>query len=126
MRMIYDSELKKEIMLLKQENISGIGTILFSLLVASCCIGPAIFIIFGTSAGILGGLSFMSPLKPYLLGVAFVMLGYSFWKLYLKKPDCACRENILARKIARWIFWAGFTAFVFAASFQKVVLWIYR
>ncbi len=101
------------------------GTILTSSLVASCCIGPAIFIISGASVGFLSGLSFLEPATPYLIGTAFLMLGYSFWKLYLKKPDCACKEDLRARKIARGIFWVGFTALTIAVSFQKVVIWIY-
>lgn len=110
---------------MNRTNLSSSGTILTSLLAASCCIGPAIFIIFGTSVGFLGKLSFLTPIQPYLLVTAFIMLGYSFWKLYLKKPSCVCKENISARKIARGIFWIGFIALVFAASLQKVVLWLY-
>jgi hypothetical protein len=53
------------------------------------------------------------------------MLGFSFWKLFLKKPDCNCKEDIRARKIARGVWWVGFAALVFAASFQPVLLWIY-
>jgi hypothetical protein len=53
------------------------------------------------------------------------MLGYSFWKLYIKKPDCTCEADVRTRRIARGTFWIGFIALVFAASFQKVVLWIY-
>jgi mercuric ion transport protein len=110
---------------LNKANISSIGTILTSLIATSCCIGPAIFIIFGTSVGFISKLSFLMPIQPYLLGVAFVMLGYSFWKLYINKSDCTCEADIGVRKIARGIFWIGFIALVFAASFQKVVLWIY-
>lgn len=110
---------------MKTENISGIGTVLASLLAASCCIGPAIFVVFGTSVGFLGRLSFLDPLRPYLLGAAFIMFAYSFYKLYLKKPDCECVEGFSARKVARGIFWFGFAALIFAASFSKVIIWIY-
>lgn len=106
-------------------NLSSIGTILISLLAASCCIGPAIFVVFGTSFGFLGQLTFLAPIQPYLLGAAFLMLGYSFWRLYLKKVDCECKADLGARKIARGIFWVGFISLVFALSFQKVVLWLY-
>jgi hypothetical protein len=34
---------------MKKENITSIGTVAASLLASSCCIGPAIFIVFGTS-----------------------------------------------------------------------------
>lgn len=110
---------------MKTENISTIGTVVTSFLAASCCIGPAIFIVFGASAGVLGKLSFFETYRTYLVGAGFLMLGFSFWKLYLKKPDCNCKEDIRARKIARGIWWFGFAALVFAAAFQPVLLWIY-
>ena len=110
---------------MKKENVSSMGTAIASLLATSCCIGPAIFVVFGTSVGFLGWFSFLEPLRPYLLGAAFIMLGFSFWKLYLKKADCTCEEDIRARKIARGILWIGVVLLVFAISFQTILLWIY-
>jgi mercuric ion transport protein len=110
---------------MKKENISSIGTVAAALLATSCCVGPAIFVVFGTSIGFLSKLAFMDVLRPYFLGVAFLMLGYSFWKLYLKKPDCPCPEELRPRRIARVIFWIGFVSLVVAFSFQKIVVWIY-
>lgn len=112
---------------MKKENVSSVGTAVASLLAASCCIGPAIFVIFGASAGFLSKLSFLEPARPYLLGAAFLMLSYSFWKLYLRKQTiaCACEADVRARTVARGIFWTGFAALVFAVSFQRVVLWIF-
>ncbi len=75
---------------MKKENISSIGTVVAAFLAASCCIGPAIFVIFGTSAGFLGKLAFFETYRAYLLGAGFLMLGFSFWKLFLKKADCTC------------------------------------
>jgi hypothetical protein len=101
------------------------GTILTSFFAASCCIGPALFIVTGTSVGFLSRFSFLEPATPYMLATAFLMLGYSFWRLYIKKPDCNCTQEVRTRKISRTIFWIGLTSLVIAASFQKVVLWIY-
>ncbi len=110
---------------MKTENISGIGTLLASLLAASCCIGPAVFVVFGTSVGFLGKFSFLDPLRLYLLGAALLMFAYSFYKLYLKKPDCECADSLRTRRAARGIFWVGFAALLFAASFKNVIIWIY-
>jgi len=110
---------------MKNENISSIGTLLASFLAASCCIGPAVFILFGASAGFLGKLSFFEPLRPYLLGAGFLMLGFSFWKLYVQKRDCTCDADVRARKIARGIWWVGFASLVIAATFQKAILLVY-
>jgi hypothetical protein len=111
---------------MKTENISSTGTILASFLAASCCIGPAIFVIFGTSASFMSSFTFLEPLRPYLLGAAILLLSFSFWKLYLKKKDCSCEEDFRARKIARGIFWVGAVAFFFSASFQGVLIHIYQ
>jgi len=111
---------------MKAENLSSIGMILSSLLAASCCIGPAIFVIFGTSVSFLGALTFMESLRPNLLGAAALLFGFSFWKLYLKKPDCSCEEDDRARKIARGILWIGGVATVFSASFQSVLIHLYQ
>ena len=112
---------------MKKENISSMGTVITSLLAASCCIGPVIFVIFGTSVGFLGKLSVLGLVRPYLLTAAFAMFGYSFWKLYLRKRtiECACEADLRSRRIARGIFWTGFAALVFAVSFQKLALWIF-
>lgn len=111
---------------LNKTNMSSMGTIVTSFLAASCCTGPAIFVITGTSAGLLGKLSFLTPVKPYLLSAGFIMLGYSFQNLYLKnKPECACND-IRMRKFSRSMFWVGFIVLVFVALFPKVVLWFYR
>lgn len=110
---------------MKKENISSVGTILTSFFAASCCVGPAVFIVTGTSVGFLSRLSFLEPVTPYMLVIAFLMLSYSFWKLYLKKLDCDCNQDVWTRKIARIIFWVGFTSLLLAVSFPKVILWIY-
>ncbi len=110
---------------MKKENLSSLGSVVAALLATSCCVGPAVFVVFGTSVGFLGKLSVLEPLRPYMLGAAFLMLGYSFRKLYPKAPDCDCEADIRTRRVARGILWVGFTALVVAASFQKVVLWLY-
>jgi mercuric ion transport protein len=109
---------------MQKETVSNLGTILASFLAASCCIGPAIFVIFGTSIGFMGKFAALEPMRPYLLGAGFLMLGYSFWKLYLKKQACNCKADIRARKIARGIFWFGFGALVLATVFQDLILFL--
>ncbi len=110
---------------MSKEKYTGIGSIIASFLAASCCIGPAVFVLFGTSAGFLGKLSFLERFRPYLLGAAFVMLGYSFYNLYVKKPDCDCAEDIRNRKIARGIFWIGLVAVVISLTFRRLILLLY-
>lgn len=109
---------------MRKETVSTTGSIVTALLATSCCVGPAIFVIFGASIGFMGRLSVLSPLRPYFLAAAFVLLGYSFWKLFLKKADCNCVADFRARKAARIIFWLGFGLTVFALGFQSAVSWV--
>jgi mercuric ion transport protein len=110
---------------MKIENLSNAGTIFASFLAASCCLGPAVFVVFGTTVGFLGKFAVFEALRPYLLAAAILLLGYSFWRLFLAKPDCSCKADIRARKIARGVWWVGLASLVFAASFRQIVLWVY-
>ncbi len=110
---------------MKSENASSLGTALVSFLAASCCIGPAIFVVFGASVGFLGKFAFLGAFRFYFLGLGFLMLGFSFWKLFLKKRECECENDIRSQKIARGIWGVGFVSLIFAASFQRIVLWLY-
>jgi len=111
---------------MKTENLTSLGTIVASFLAASCCIGPAVFVIFGTTFGFLSKLSFMESLQPFLIGLALALFSFSFWRLYLKKPECDCTEDVKSRTIARGILWVGAGAIAISASFQSVLLRIYQ
>lgn len=107
---------------MRKENLAGTGTIIAALLAASCCIGPAVFVVFGVSVGFLGKLAFLDPYSPHLTGVAVLLLGYSFFRLYLRPVECKCQEDFRARRISRVIFWIGIVSLVFALAFQRVLL----
>ena len=110
---------------MKRENISSITAVLFSFLAASCCIGPAIFILFGMSLGFMGEFGFLEAYKTYFLTSGFLMLSYSFWRIYIRKRPCDCKEDIRMQKISKCIWWFGALMFAFALSFQKILIWIY-
>jgi mercuric ion transport protein len=116
---------RREFSMIKKENASSVGVIVTSIFATSCCIGPALFVVFGTSTGFLGKLTFLSPFRPYFFIIAPMLLGYSFWSLYLKKPECEkCVENKRSRTIARSLFWLGLGAVIFSFIFQRLVLTI--
>lgn len=110
---------------MKKETVSSLGAMVAALLAATCCIGPVIFVLFGASFAFLGKLSFMEAFRPYFLGLAGLMVGYSFWKLYLKKTDCACPADIRIRRISRLIFWVGLVVVLLAVFSMNIILWLY-
>jgi mercuric ion transport protein len=118
---------------MEKERLTGIGTILASLLAAACCIGPAAAIVFGASVGFLSGFMVLDPYRPYFLGAAALMLTYSFWRLYLVKRACDCESDARARRISLGIFWTGASLFLAtgaslflaAVFYQQVIGWVY-
>ena len=67
----------------------------------------------------------MEQFRPYFLGLAGLMVGYSFWKLYLKKPDCTCPADVRIRRVSRWIFWVGLMVVLLAFFSKTIILWLY-
>lgn len=110
---------------MNKETMISLGAITAALLSVACCIGPVVFVLFGAAFAFLGKLSFMETFRPYFPGLAGILVAYAFWKLYLKKPDCACPVDIRRRHISRWIFWVGFGLVLLAVFSPKIIPWIY-
>lgn len=65
--------------------------VLAAIAASSCCIPPVIAAIAGVG-GAAGSLSWMEPLRPYLIGLAVLAIGYAWYSHYKlkKEDDCAC------------------------------------
>ena len=65
--------------------------IIAAIAASSCCIPPVIAAIAGVG-GAAGSLSWMEPLRPYLIGLAVVAIGYAWYNHYKpkKEDDCGC------------------------------------
>lgn len=114
---------------------SIVGTVA-SLLAASCCVVPSLFVVFGVSVGGLGFLSALEPYRWYLLGVAYLAVGYSFYRLYLrswikekllKKPaiECACEEPSWTNKLSKGATWMALILLIVATLYPYVLEKIY-
>ncbi len=107
-----------------------------SLLAASCCVVPTLFVVFGVSAGSLSFLSALEPYRWYFLAVAYIAVGYSLYKLYLrswvkekllKKPaiECACEEPSWTQKLSKGVTWVALILLVFATFYPYVLEKLY-
>lgn len=56
---------------------------------SACCIPPVIAAVAGIG-GVAGSLSWMEPLRPYLIGIAIIAIGYAWYNYYRrqKSEDC--------------------------------------
>ncbi|MBL1280775.1 MAG: mercuric transport protein MerTP [Fluviicola sp.] len=78
---------------MKKNNSKGAAAtgVLAALAASSCCIPPIIATVAGVG-GASSSLSWMEPLRPYLIGLAIVAIGYA-WYSHLKPKkadDCGC------------------------------------
>lgn len=73
----------------KAEGVAGLGTLLSAVAASACCIGPIVTTVLG-----LGGASYfqaMEPYRPYLVGLALLLLAFYVALRRLVPPQpCAC------------------------------------
>lgn len=105
--------------------LMGSGIIL-ALTSSLCCIVPLLAMIGGTS-GAISAISWVAPLRPYLLAATVLALGFAFYRAYKpsSKDACGCEEkkNILQSKMFLWVI--AFASILlstfpyYASNFQK-------
>lgn len=97
---------------MKDKLLSGSG-IITALLASLCCVTP-VLAVFGGLGGIATTFSFLEPLRPYLIGMTVLVLGYAFYKAYKPKKnikiECACgvdeKPKFINSKKFLWIITA--------------------
>jgi copper chaperone CopZ len=88
-----------------------------------CCITPVLAVL-GGLGGIASTFSFLEPLRPYLIGITAIVLGFAFYKAYKPEKEgdleCACeddespaKKNFINSKAFLWIV-TGVSILMFA------------
>ncbi len=108
----------------KSSEKKWIGAGLLAAFAASlCCITPVLAVL-GGLGGIASTFSWLDPLRPYLIGVTAVVLGYAFYNAYKPKKEggieCACedeespaKKNFINSKAFLWVV-TGVSILMFA------------
>lgn len=64
----------------------AIGISAVASFIGLCCIGPWAVVLFGVSGAVT--MARWTPVRPYILAVAALMLAWAFWRVYCPKPAC--------------------------------------
>lgn len=113
----------------KKTIIATIASFVPSFLIASCCLGPLIFILTGTSIAWLSGFTALSKYKTFLIIGAFALLTYPFYQLYINrsKIKCDCEinsSNAKLKKLNKILFWLSFIILTIATIYPYLFnLW---
>jgi mercuric ion transport protein len=112
---------------MKKETLATGGALGLSVLIASCCIGPAMFLLFGVSVGALGALSVLEPYQPYFIGAGVVALGFAGYQIFRPAEadaDCgddACAPDSQSRRFTRRFFIVALVFFAVASVYPYVL-----
>jgi mercuric ion transport protein len=71
-----------------KEKLTTGGAVAAAAAASLCCIGPLVFVVLGLGA--FGASAFFETLRPYLLGVAVLLLAFGFYRAYFRRGDTAC------------------------------------
>ena len=89
------------------KNSALVSSVLLALTSSLCCIVPVLTII-GGLAGAASSFSWLTPLRPYLIGATVLSLGFAFYQAYkpVETDSCGCaveKKSFLQSKTFLWI-----------------------
>jgi len=82
---------------MQKNRIVVLGAALLSAVIASiCCIIPVLALVGGIS-GLSANLTWLHPLRPYLIIMAILSLGFAWYRKLGLAADCNCASNAITR-----------------------------
>ncbi len=112
---------------MKKETLATGGVLGLSFLIASCCIGPTLFLLLGVSVGALGVFSVLEPYQPYFIGAGVLALAFAGHRIFRPAEmdtDCgddACAPDSRSRRFTRRFFIVAVVLFMGAAAYPYVL-----
>ena len=100
----------------------AIGISVFASFIGLCCIGPWAVVLFGVSGAVT--MARWAPVRPYIVGVAAVMLAWAFWRVY--RPQPVCEDGSCPTGPSNWLkamLWVA-TILVVVAFFADDLQWL--
>lgn len=106
--------------------LATVGTLASAGLVASHCLGPVVFLLFGTTVGALSALAALERYRPWFIAAGFAFWSYGAYRLYFGSPvgagGAACSgQRPLAR--TRTLLWVGLGVLLIAIVLPKLALY---
>lgn len=100
------------------------GTLLAAGLVAACCLGPTLLVLFGVAGASLGSFAALEPYRPLFLlaGVACWLLAYRQQRRALCESD-ACGTPV-SRRTRRVLLWTSLVVLAIASGYPYAVAYV--
>ena len=94
------------------------ASVIAAIAASVCCIGPIVAVGLGFSAT--GLAAAFEPVRPYLLGLTFLLLSFAFYRAYRRaEENCATGvcERPVSRRAQMLVLWLGAAIVVLFAAF---------
>ena len=89
-----------------------------------CCVGPWAVTLFGISGAI--AMARWQPYRPYILGLAIIMIAWAFWRVYGPSRKKLCEAGLCPARPSMWLqssLWLA-TILVVLAFFADQLQWM--
>lgn len=114
---------------MRKETLAAGGGIGASLLIASCCLAPTLFVLFGASVGGLASLASLEPYRPIFIAAGGLSLLYAGWRLRAGGApsgeagscDASCAPEGRARRRTRRLLVFAVALYAVAIAYPYVV-----
>ena len=107
----------------RPDRLAVAGVLASAGLVASHCLGAVVFLVFGSTMGVLGAVRALEPYRPYFIAVGFSSWGYGFYRLYVRSvgADEAMRVGVCESVgRARAFLWVSLCVLLLALALPTV------
>jgi len=106
--------------------VATAGTLVAAGLVAACCLGPTLFVLFGLSVASLGALGSLEPYRWLFFGAGLACWAVAYRQR--RRATTACAEDTCgtptSRRLSGIVLWASLGALLVAAVYPYVVAWV--
>lgn len=108
----------------KKSLLFGAGTVVTAVGASLCCILPVAVAVLGVGSAALGAK--LEPLRPWLMGLTIVFLGFAFYRAY-RPVECAPGESCAipaSRRRHRIMLWIVATIAIVMMAFPYYASWL--
>ena len=111
----------------RPDQLAAAGVLASAGLVASHCLGAVMFLVFGSTMGMLGAVHALEAYRPWFIAAGLSSWGYGFYRLYLRSEggDDAISVGVCeAGGRARALLWLSLCVLLFAIALPTVAAYL--
>ncbi len=108
------------------QKVTLIGGAIAAFAASLCCLGPLVLVALGVSGAWISNLTALEPYRPAFIGVALVLMGFAWRRIYRAPAAEACAPGTACalpqtNRVYKGIFWLVSGLVLIALAFPYVL-----